>query len=120
MCCRHRQRHDLRLQHPDAHRLVLLQHRQRDGLHLHLLALPRALRTHQATGLCKAQGWTLIANLLVKGYLKLELVKMCLSDLPNEMTLKTQITQREQFTHFRYLTGVQCLLNTIRAAKQIN
>ena len=51
MCCRHRQRHDLRLQHPHAHRLVLLQHPGRPLLHLHLLALPRAQGPHQAAGL---------------------------------------------------------------------
>ncbi len=53
---RHRQRHDFRLQHPDADRLVLLQHHQRDGLPLYLLALPRTLRTDQASRFCTAKG----------------------------------------------------------------
>jgi hypothetical protein len=55
-CFRDRERHDLRVQHLDVDRLVLLQHPRRPLLHLHLLALPGAQRSHQAARPGKTQG----------------------------------------------------------------
>ncbi len=55
-CFRDRERHDLRVQHLDVDRLVLLQHPGRSLLHLHLLSLPGAQRSHQASRSGKAQG----------------------------------------------------------------